>query len=374
MSRNLRCCVFAAAMATLTVFAAWCQENSGSVSGIGPDFGVVSLGRFRLQLYGGLKGFEIVPGVDGRILAIAGGGYVNDAYYRDLSGAEIVYSPATASAIADASFWRWFVQGKFGLDLGLIHDNHLGKNTLYALFLAKTYYSSFFSSTAPNAIIFTTNYPDKDGFWESSLYAGIYLDLVRFNTPMQTYHGFAAEISADWAPESGINKVRGDADYLRLNATTRGYWTLFETNALGFYVADRTIADILLGPKPSLYAKRTIGGFDAYPGAGGAVRGYEESRYDSLVKLVNNFDARLTALPLFGGRVIPEAYVFFDLGLVGEPDYRLWTDHILSSTGGGVFLNLNLGPVQFDIGYYLCYAFMENRWNFVNITVGVHQF
>ncbi len=345
---------------------------------IKPDFGLAGLKFYSLQMYGGIKGLTIIPGAQSRALLYAGGGYIGDAYYRDLaSGDVLVPQPSEADPFPNSEFKRWFVQGKLGMDLGLVYNEDLEKNMLYSMIFVKTMYSEFMpgSVSKNNPILYDTSYPDRDGFFETSLFASLCLDLVRYNAAIQTAHGLAGEISVDWTPGITLNTVFGSADYLRLNLTGRGFYTVLESDKFGLYLAERAIADVLLGDDGSIsaFARRNVGGLDVFSGAGGTVRGMEGGRYDSFAKLINNLELRFTMLPLFKGFLVPELFAFFDMGFVDNFDYSINFNKGLYSTGGGIFVNLSAsGATIMDLGYYVSYSITEKRFNPFNIGFGHH--
>ncbi len=385
---SMRICLFAGALVCASA-GALAQDVEPAAPGIEPlvetrhmdikpDFGLAKLGLFSLQLYGGLKGIEIIPGAQSRALLYAGGGYVGDAYYRDLLTDNVLVAQSVGkNQFPDSGFKRWFAQGKIGLDLGILYNEDLEKNMLYSMIFVKTMYTKFMpgSTSANSPILYETDYPDRTGFFETSLYTGLYLDLVRYNTTIQTAHGVAGEVSLDWTPGLGLNKILGSAEYLRMNLTARGFYTFLESDKFGLYLAERVIADVLLGNEASIsaFARRNIGALDVFGGAGGTVRGMEEGRYDSFVKLVNNLDLRFTMLPLFGSIVVPELFAFFDAGFVDNFDYAVNFTDGLYSTGAGLFINLSLGGATlFDIGYYVSYSITEKRLNLFNLSFSHH--
>ncbi|MBU0934266.1 MAG: hypothetical protein KKI09_00865 [Spirochaetes bacterium] len=359
----------------LCLFAGLSAQDVAGGSGITADFGLAGFDMWKLELYGGLKGLQLIPGAESRVLLYAGGGYVGDAYYRD--SADMVLAAGDESA----AFKKAFGSGKLGLELGLLYDPALAKNNLFGRFFFKSLYESYvFDAEAPAAIEAST-LPDRAGAWESSLFAGLFWDALDFNPLLQTNSGTAAEVSVDWAPGAAFNSVFGAADYVRLNASGRLYLPILESDQFGLYLTERFIADALLGTAEGIpgLARRRVGGFSLSGAPGGAVRGIDSGRYDTWLKLVNNLDLRFNFLPLFSTAaaprdkiLVPELFGFFDAALVDNLNYVLADWH--ASVGGGLIFNIRFAGIKFDLGYYVTYSIMEARPNFFNLVLGAHHY
>lgn len=334
-------------------------------------FGVGGFGIWYAEPYFGFKGIAIIPGADSQVLLYPGIGWVGDAYYREPTN-EIMFDPT--GEYPGSGFNKFILNGKLGLNLGIAYDETLEKNWLYSLmFIKTTYQQNYEGDITPN--LFNTTFPDKNGLWQNSLFLGLYYDTVKYDNNRQTASGLYAELSGEWAPSFFANTVFGNSDYIRGNVTVKGFLPLVESDSFSLYLGDRIIADILGGEQVPSIAMRQIGGFSTYSGAGGAIRGIDGGRYDSYIKLINNFDIRAPFLPLLNNLLIPEFFAFFDAGIVDDLTYNLsGTNTMLLTTGAGLALNLNLGGFQFDLGVYVSYSILENQFKYFNLMLGGHQF
>lgn len=353
----------------------------GQASGSEPievEIGLAGFDLFRLELYAGLKGFELVPGAPSRALLYFGGGRIGDTYYRD---AEDQLLPVPLEDGTVAKFNKWNAALRLGLDIGLVYDDQLRRNSLYGQIFVKSFFDSYIENDGIPAAIGQANLADRAGAWESALFGGLVWDTVVFNPKLQSKSGAAARLSAEWAPGLAFNQLFGNAAYVRLNGGASVFLPLVETESYGLYLADLLTLDALFGDPASIpgFARRTAGGFDRRPAPGGLVRGIEAGRYDTYLKFINNTDLRLNFMPLFAPAsspedsvVVPELFLFFDAGLVDNLDWK--PGRWLASTGGGVILNLRLFGVKMDFGYYVSWSIPENRWNFFNLVLGAHHF
>jgi len=341
---------------------------------LGFDFGLANIGAINLEMYAGVKGFELVPGVPSRALVYLGGGRVGDAYYRDTNF-------ATQVDTQHAKFNKWNAIARLGLDLGIVYDQSLQRNSVYGLFFVKSFFDSYISDDANPPAIFASGLADNTGAWETSLFAGLFWDKLVFNPRLQSRSGFATQASVEWAPGAAFNNVLGGADYVRLNSRATVFLPILETGSYGLYLANLLTLDALFGEPAGIpgLARRTTGGFDRRPAPGGLVRGLDGGRHDTYLKFINNIDLRFNFLPLFSlpaspqdSILVPELFMFFDAGLIDKLDWR--PGQWLASCGGGVILNLRIFGIKADFGYYVSWSIPENRWNFFNLILGAHHF
>jgi hypothetical protein len=171
-----------------------------------------------------------------------------------------------------------------------------------------------------------------------------YNDLDK-TSPHRVYNGVYAETSLEWGPEFLFNDTWGRADFVRLNLTAKAFISLFDlepkadvnvfSGYLGFFFA----VDYCTGAYLPINIQQTIGGRHPRTALGYAVRGYEDTRFDSQFKTVLNIEYRMN-LPAF--KIIdsftPGIFVFFDSGYFNYVYYP--ESGLLFSTGIGVYLNL----------------------------------
>ena len=339
-----------------------------------PAFGLGKFGLIYADAYAGLGGFEIAPGAESKALLYLGGGYFFDAYYRDEAGARL---RDPDFAFPGAAFNYWGAEGALGLDLGLAYSEKLEKNWLFGQVYLKSEFHSIVDDPANPSIIDRTSLPDKDGLWENSLFLGLTMDRICRDRLTKVSSGIKAEASAEWAPGFALNQILGNADYFRFNGKLTALLPLIQNETFSIYTGDRIVFDLLTGPEISSYAQRRTGGFFKAKGMGGDLRGLKDGQYDANIKLINNIDFRMTFPSLLGlGEiVVPELFLFFDMGLMDNLDNQLcsFADG-LYTCGGGIFVDLYIIGMNFDVGYYISYSIPENHWNFFNLALGSHQF
>lgn len=334
-------------------------------------YGLGGIDFWGLELYAALGPFNLVNDAPSRVMAYLGGGYLNDAYYRNPAG-NLVADPWD---LENGRFKKIQAGTKLGLELGLLYDEAAEKNSLYSrLFMLSRWQLPVFDPDQP-ALLETSGLPDAGGSWQTSLFMGLYWDQLDFRPRFQSYRGYALELSLEWVPGLAFNRFFGEADYLRVNAVGSVHWPLLSLSWLELYVSNRSMADALFGDTIPGNARRSVGGFKPSAATGGMVRGMESAYHDTYLKLLNNLELRAPFLPLLDSRLVPEFFAFLDLARVDDLDYSLFRNgSFLLSSGAGLFLNIKLGGFKFDLGYYLSYSFTDSRWQFLNLAIGGHHF
>lgn len=337
-------------------------------------FGLSGLGLANVELFGGFKGLEIIPGVESRFLLYTGGGYYGDSYWRDAAGTKLPYDSK------DAMFNKWAVNARLGLELGILYSGWVKRNSLTANFFVKTLYNNNIKKDGKNESIFASGVPGAEGFWKSSLFTGLDFNLVSYDRFTQSYYGAGIKGSVEWTPGLAFNRLYGEADYYRLNTELKGFLPLWRNSTSAFYIADRFTADYLGGGLIPSYAQRTLGGLYQEFGAGGFIRGIPVGSNDADVKLLNNFELRMTFPTFIGYVLIPELFTFFDTGLVDNKDYKLKAiGDALYTLGGGLKTHLyysipGIIDLKLTLGYYVTYDVRNRRWNFLNFIIGTNHF
>lgn len=341
-------------------------------SDVKPIFGVDSVDFIYVRMYGGLDGFEFIPGAKSRFMLYLGGGYISDSYQRDIYG-ERVTDPEFV--FPGSGFHSIALDSRLGLDLGIQYHNDLKKNWLYSRLYIMTDFQSYITDETDPSTLSQTDFPDNDGYWETSLFTSLQLDLLDIDRSDETIKGISAEAALAWVPGIGMNSVSGDADYLRFDANWSGFIPLLKNKYASLYLGDRVMFDCLFGDKIPAHAQRRMGGFKLEHATGGAVRGIDKDRFDGNLKLINNFDIRMTFPALIHPKIIPEIFAFFDMALVDNLDWVLCSfAEGIYTIGIGIFINSNLFGIALDAGWYVSWDFQEEHFNPLNIKLGVHQF
>ena len=290
--------------------------------------------RFPLSETGGLP----------RSLSVRlGAGYEDGKLIRDPASGEPIPAPETFDAPArfDAPNAQW----DLGVVLGLIWGGD--GNLLEAFLLYRGRWDVYRGG-------FTTAvFPDARGLFGTALLAGLGYDSV-YDLGRGIDAGAAAEVSVEWGPgflASGF----GPVEYLRLNASIRGYLPLFPEGSALFPIlapqlALRAAADAAFGPDQPLFVLQNFGGRYEGLALAGEVRGYPTRAYDASLKAYGNLELRVFGPAL--GSAAPVVLGFLDAGwysgLHKSPTYGD-ASGTLASVGAG--LALGIGPA-FHGGVY----------------------
>ena len=289
----------------------------------------------------GYRGVRLVPGVDSVLWAHLGGGWQGQKLYRDFSASPVVGEPTPAGS-TQADYQKLTFDWQVGLSQGIVWSDHLDRNFLEGVFLAKWRLDRHYQIAAgASSFLLESSLSDREGVFLTSFLLALRLDGVETVAKRQTQEGLYAELSAEWAP----------ADFVRLNAHLSGLTTLVDAPHLALVLGDRVEADLLLSPAgdvstiPAL-ARTTLGGmnpdgFGGEAGLGGAVRGVHGERFDGTLKLVNNLELRLLFPEIFPVAIFPGLIAYVD---VGTSDYRnldrrpVLPGDLFLSVGAGAYL------------------------------------
>jgi hypothetical protein len=300
----------------------------------------------------GYRGLTQAPNPDTILWLIVGGGYEWITYFRDPSD-HLYNGDAGFDAAKDPYYDR--INGRFdvGIAQGILLNNKIDRNLLEAFLFYKMRYDYTVVDSSLNQLIFASGRPDASGIFQNSLLIGLsYNDLDKSDLH-RVPTGIYAEASLEWGPEALFNNVYGRADFVRLNATAKGFLPLFdltpktEANLLSGYLAAFFSVDYCAGAYIPINIEQTFGGRSPRAGLGYAVRGYEDARFDGRFKAVLNLEFRLN-LPQFQvmDTFTPGLVVFADSGYYNFLFYD--ESGFLFSTGAGVFLN-SWGVTSFSI-------------------------
>lgn len=292
----------------------------------------------------GYRGFS-APGAPDTILwVIGGGGYEELNYFRDPSG-RLYAGGGGFDPERDPFYTRVNGRLDLGIAQGLVYNERLEANLLEAFAFYQSRIDYVLDDPARNELILASGLPDAAGSFRNSLLVGMsYADLDK-GDPHRTQSGASAEASAEWGPAFLFNAAYGRADYLRLDLTAKGFLPLFdldpraELNVLSGYAGGFLAVDWMTGRDIPIAVRQSFGGRDPRQGLGGAVRGFEDARFDGPFKAVLNLEVRLN-LPQFKlvDVVTPGLVAFFDSGyfdLLNASD-----SGFLFSSGIGVFADI----------------------------------
>jgi hypothetical protein len=330
----------ALALALLGSFAAGAEERSPYVLNAvltdwGADVGV------------GYRGTPLFAGVDTILWVWGGGSMESMAYFRTPDGSLITgAAPAGVDASRDPYYWRASGRWQLGLAQGLAADPRASEDLLEAfLYYRGRLDANLRDAAVPGQLVFLSSLPDRHGLLQSALLAGIRYNDVLADRVHKTRSGISAELSVEWGPPLPINLVIGSSDYLRVNATARGFLPLLALepgrNLVSLYLCDFLSLDWAFGRSVPLIIRQTFGGLDPRTGLGGALRGVDSGAFDTPLKAVNNLELRATFPALGLPDLVPGLLLFWDAGAYGQagepvPDPLAG---VLTSVGAGVFLD-----------------------------------
>ncbi len=290
------------------------------------------------------KGITIFPDVDTIISAGLGGSYDWFGYYRTpadrpYDGSLSGYDPEVAPVNARAS-----LRFTTGIFQGLIWNEREMHNLLSVFIRYGLLYYYNFKDENSKQLVFAGSLPDREQQLQNSLLMGLTWDDVDYTNPHQIPSGTAAEFSLEYGPEWFFNNSLGKADFYRVNVSVRAFIPLFdlapdsELNVVSGYLGAFFAADYARGGYIPLNIRESIGGLEPRKGLGYAVRGLEDCRFDTPLKLVGNLDLRIN-LPALGTReIMPGLIAFFDCGYYDFIDFD--ESGFIFSTGGGLYFSL----------------------------------
>ncbi len=342
-----------------------------------PLFGICETNILSFGVMGGVDGMEIVPGASSMAFLSLGGGYLQSASWRDAEDERL--SPRDDGFMDKSVFWTWQARARLGMNLGILRSAALKRNILS---LDLFYKSDFQKNVDNGAFIFQGSEANRLGFWENSFFAALNYDNVAFDQDTALKSGLAGNASIEWAPGWDWNQVFGRSDYGRVSANLSAYMPLLKSRQACIYLGERLVGDALFGSEIP-YDRRIlmnvgpVAWLISYPGTGYILRGVEPGRFDAKLKLVNNFDIRLTLPGIFGRVCIPEIVAFFDVGFWDDAAIQSPSglDNALS-TGLGLFLNFTIPQlfgaqdVPILCGYVAGYNIRDEHFLLTNFSLG----
>ncbi len=273
----------------------------------------------------------------GRPLSLSlrlGAGYEDGKLVRDPGTGDPIPAPETFDDPArfDAPNGQWDI----GVVLGLAGGE--GGNRLEAFLLYRGRWDVYRGGFS------TSVFPDARGLFGTALLAGFGYDHVR-DLGRGIDAGIAAESSVEWGP-AFLASGFGPVDYLRFNASARGYFPVIPSDSPLFRVlapqlAIRASADAAFGPDQPLFVLQGFGGRYEGKALAGEVRGYPSRAYDASLKAYGNLELRVFGPAL--GPAVPVILGFLDAGwysgLHKSPAYGD-ASGTLASAGAGLALGI----------------------------------
>ena len=226
------------------------------------------------------------------ILRLTAGGEVNwVSYYRDEND---LY---TENNDFDFTYTRLNANWGFGIEQGLVWNNKADKNLLSLFLRYKATRVWNFNMLDQDSVLFDSIRPDKDGVLYNTFIASLILDNTLYSNETGLLKGFFSELSAETAPKWFFNDIIGVADFTKIFMRIKYFHPVYETEQnkiiKAIYLGNSAGIDYSFGNYIPLPARYSFG-IHAPSGSasGGMVRGFERRRFDSELKIINNFDIR----------------------------------------------------------------------------------
>ena len=320
-----------------------------------------------LDLGIGYRGLALLPGVDTTFWVYAGGGYETMYYYRTAAGGLVQPGDLAATgALAGQvpAYKRIEAAWKLGFVQGFAWNERTGTNLVeaFAWYRGRSDWNNFMA----HQLISASTISDQDGILQNSLVAGAAYNDVLFAREHKTKSGISGEVSAEWGPGFLLNSLVGSSDYLRLNATFRGFLPVYDVapdrpvNLFSVYLGEFLSVDyaVGIGAAVPLNIRQTFGGTDPRTGLGWAVRGVDTGSLDTNLKAVNNLEVRMNLPAIVLPDLVPGVVVYWDVGYFVQAGEAGVADPapsgLVSSAGAGVYIDLmDIATLAFYAHYRL---------------------
>lgn len=292
-------------------------------------------------------------------------GYPSFAWFRNPDS-----SPLTAVYTKEQVAFDYFTAGwQIGVSVPFpLKDSSAG---LDGFLYIKGWYNDY--ALDSENLLYYSSLIDKEVLLSNSFLTGISFSDIKVSSE-ELIKGITTQMSFEWHPDWPGDESLGNPEFFRLNFQVQTYYPLVEnTPAGGLYFADQVYVDYLAGDSIPFYESSLVGGTDIRAGLGGLVRGFEESAYDTQLKLANNLEFRWIFPELLFAR--PIISVFADAGYYSDyfNDPSAAQGGLLISTGAGLHFEL------FNIltpGVYLGFPIVGNAVNrepfALSVTFSLH--
>lgn len=323
-----------------------------------------------LGLYAEYSGLQLFAQRDTRLVAGFDGAYESVAFYRNVDGSDYrPPEPGVFLSSGEAGYDRVNLNWVAGIEQGISKRGSLDRSAVYLLSLYRGRFDRNFHN---GSLLFQSGLQDAPGILQTSLIAGIGVDLMHEDAASATRDGLFFESTFEIAPSFLLNTLFSESDYSRLDMELRGFTALRGIPFLGSFsslaFSSRVILDALFGPTIPVHARQSIGGSRYETAVGGVIRGVHEGRFDGTVKLIVNSDARFN-FPRIIGFIIPAVLIYADAGLYDDLTGSLvfTRDRLFLAAGGGIVLNV-LGT---DLSCLVNYFARERLWS-LSVDFGAH--
>ena len=277
-------------------------------------------------------------------------------YYRDEN------DHYTEDSDLDYMYTRTNANFGFAFEQGILWNEETNKNLLSFMFRYRSIRTWNFNMFDQDSLLFNSIRHDRDGGLYNTFIFSFLLDDTIFHKETGLRKGLSSEFSAEIGPKWFFNDVISIADFTRLFMNTKYFHPLYETKSRdkfiqAIYWADSIGIDYCFGENIPLPVRQTFGVLKMVDGCGGMVRGFERRRFDSEVKIINNFDLRFIMSQIKNKKSTkifrPGFLVFFDTCYFDKLDgYKDNGSGVLMSTGFSLFSEfLFMGNCLLTVGF-----------------------
>ena len=319
----------------------------------------------------------LYEGVD-TILRFTVGSAINwNGYYRDEND---IY---TDSRDFDYMYTRLNANWGLGLEQGLLWNDETNKNLLSLFLRYKGMRVWNFDMFDMNSILFDSIRPDKDGVLSNTFIVSLIFDNTFFHQETGLKQGFYTEFSIEKGPKWFFNDTIGIADFTKVFMGVKYFHPVHETKdkektiIKAIYFADSAGVDYSFGDNIPLPARQTFGVHRPEDGCGGKVRGFETRRFDSEVKVINNFDIRFIMPKVktkSGTKVFrPGFLTFFDACYFAKLEgYKDTGEGVLMSAGFSIFSEfLFMGNCVLTVGFPIIGERIDKNPTTISVDYGL---
>ncbi|HUX12013.1 MAG TPA: hypothetical protein VMW87_03245 [Spirochaetia bacterium] len=339
-----------------------------------------------LDLGVGVASVRLFPPLDTILWVVAGGAWESRGFFRNPDNSPYMGSGLSVDPASAPYYNRLDLNWRMGVEQGIIGRGTGNRDLLTTFLFLRTEMSRPLPDPNTTQLLFYPGNPHPgesvDDVHVSGLF-GFRMDTTARDPLTKVFRGYYAETSIEIGPSTLVDFRTYRVNFGELNLTLKYFLPLYEAspsargNRFGLYIAERLITDYLWGSAIPLSVRQKTGGINRSDGMGDAIRGLEVNRFDSNLKIINNFSLRATLPALVSKDIVPGAMIFFDAGYYsGLPLAPSGPDNsgFLASTGAGFSIDLlDLGDASIYTAYLLSGSLVTGgAWTPIALELGLH--
>ncbi len=270
-----------------------------------------------------------------------------------------------------------------GIEQGLLWDSYNERNLLSLFLRYRGVRVWNFDMFDQDSILFDSIRPDKDGILYNTFIISLILDKTLINNETGLKKGVYSELSVEIGPKWFFNDIESIADFSKLFMAVKYFHSIYETAdedkfIKAIYLGDSVGADYVLGDNIPLPARQTFGVRKPKNACGGMVRAFEKRRFDSEIKIINNFECRFIMSQIKtskGTKIFRPGFLgFFDSCYFDKLEgYKNDGRGVLMSAGFAVFSEfLFLGNCMLTVGFPIIGKRIDESPMAFSLDYGLH--